>query len=146
VWFHHSHQYSPGRLPSVLIEEETTIGFHESSQKRTILVRHHPIQEDYVFRNSMLHYSSTLLIVTACFFAATRVSGVATIWSLVGSSLAFLIAFIIPFGCFMVIEKSVEGNDRHDRWITLAKTMLFVSVIGAVVCTWNRLSSWGDTM
>ena len=146
MWFHHSHQYSPGRLPSVLIEEETAIGFHESSQKRTILVRRHPIQEDYVFRNSMLHYSSTLLIVTTCFFAATRVSGVATIWSLVGSSLAFLIAFIIPFGCFMVIEKSVEGNDRHDRWITLATAMLFVSVIGAVVCTGNRLSSWGDTM
>lgn len=136
MWFHHSHQYSVDRLPSVLIEEET-----ESSQKRTILVRNHPIQEDYVFRNSMLHYSSTLLIVTTCFFAATRVSGVATIWSLVGSSLAFLIAFIIPFGCFVVIEKSVEGNDRHDRWITLAKAMLILSVIGAVVCTWNRLSS-----
>jgi hypothetical protein len=46
----------------------------------------------------------------------------------------------------MVIEKSVEGNDRHDRWITLAKAMVFFSEIGAVVCTWNRLSSWGDTM
>ena len=35
--------------------------------------------------------------------------GVAEIWSLIGSSLAFLIAFILPFGCFIVIENGVEG-------------------------------------
>ena len=106
------------------------------------MIRDQPIQQDYVFRNSVLHYGSTLLIVTYSFIGATRVAGVATIWSLVGSSLAFFIAFILPFASFIVIEKGVaEGSDRLDVWIKLAKSMLAVSIVGAVVCTWNRLSS-----
>ena len=113
-----------------------------SAFQTTILIRDQPIQQDYVFRNSILHYGSTLLIVTYCFIGATRVAGVATIWSLVGSSLAFFIAFILPFASFIVIEKNVtDGNDRFDGWIKLAKVMLVVSIVGAVVCTWNRLSS-----
>lgn len=113
-----------------------------AARKTTILIRDQPIQQDYVFRNSVLHYGSTLLIVTYSFIGATRVAGVATIWSLVGSSLAFFIAFILPFASFIVIEKGVaEGSDRLDVWIKLAKSMLAVSIVGAVVCTWNRLSS-----
>ena len=107
----------------------------------TILIRDQPIQQDYVFRNSLLHYGSTLLILTYCFIGATRVAGVATIWSLVGSSLAFFIAFILPFASFIVIERGVaEENDRFDGWIKLAKVKLAISIVGAVVCTWNRLS------
>ena len=69
-------------------------------------------------------------------------AGVATIWSLVGSSLAFFIAFILPFASFIVIEKGVaDGNDRLDGWINIAKVMLAVSIVGAVICTWNRLST-----
>lgn len=70
-------------------------------------------------------------------------TGVATIWSLVGSSLAFFIAFILPFASFVVIEKGVAGSDRRDGWIKLAKVMLVLSIFGAVVCTWNRLTSVG---
>ncbi len=61
----------------------------------------------------MMHYGSTLLIVMCCYFGATKVEGVAEIWSLIGSSLAFLIAFILPFGCFIVIENGVR--DKIDR-------------------------------
>ena len=50
-----------------------------SAFQTTILIRDQPIQQDYVFRNSILHYGSTLLIVTYCFIGATRVAGVATI-------------------------------------------------------------------
>ncbi len=114
-----------------------------ATRTTTTSIRDQPIriQRDF-FRNSIFHYGSTLLIVTYCFIGATRVAGVATIWSLVGSSLAFFIAFILPFASFIVIEKNVtDGNDRFDGWIKLAKVMLAVSIVGAVVCTWNRLSS-----
>ena len=58
--------------------------------------------------------------------------GVAEIRSLIGSSLAFLIAFILPFGCFIVIENGVEGSDRHDGWIRAAEAMLVLSIVGAM--------------
>mmetsp|Transcript_25666 Transcript_25666/g.32803 ORF Transcript_25666/g.32803 Transcript_25666/m.32803 type:complete len:90 (+) Transcript_25666:2-271(+) len=88
-----------------------------------------------------MHYGSTLMIVVCCYIGATKVEGVAEIWSLIGSSLAFLIAFILPFGCFIVIENGVEGSDRHDGWIKAAAAMLVLSIVGAVVCTWNRIAS-----
>eukprot|EP00985_Skeletonema_marinoi_P005966 scaffold2586_cov256-Skeletonema_marinoi.AAC.3 len=170
VWFHHSHhrsnsaetehicwnalhRFNKSEAPQDAaitteheIEEIETQPLNDedesAARKTTILIRDQPIQQDYVFRNSVLHYGSTLLIVTYCFIGATRVAGVATIWSLVGSSLAFFIAFILPFASFIVIEKGVaEGSDRFDGWIKLAKVMLAVSIVGAVVCTWNRLSS-----
>jgi len=84
-----------------------------SPRRNSILIRSDPIQRDWVFRNSMMHYGSTLLIVMCCYFGATKVEGVAEIWSLIGSSLAFLIAFILPFGCFIVIENGVR--DKIDR-------------------------------
>jgi hypothetical protein len=81
------------------------------------------------------------MIVVCCYIGATKVDGVAIIWSLIGSSLAFVIAFILPFACFIVIENGVEANDRHDGWIKLATVMLVLSVVGAVVCTWNRFAN-----
>eukprot|EP00986_Skeletonema_menzelii_P021188 scaffold33555_cov177-Skeletonema_menzelii.AAC.2 len=170
VWFHHSHHRSNSAetehicwnalhkfnknetpLDAAItteqeieeIETQPLNDEHDSSApKPTILIRDRPIQQDYVFRNSVLHYGSTLLIVTYCFIGATRVAGVATIWSLVGSSLAFFIAFILPFASFIVIEKGVtDGNDRLDGWISIARVMLAVSIVGAVICTWNRLST-----
>eukprot|EP00986_Skeletonema_menzelii_P019549 scaffold28406_cov143-Skeletonema_menzelii.AAC.1 len=114
---------------------------HMSPGRNSILIRKDAIQRDWVFRNSMIHYGSTLMIVVCCYIGATKVEGVAEIWSLIGSSLAFLIAFILPFGCFIVIENGVEGSDRHDGWIRAAVVMLVLSVVGAVVCTWNRFAS-----
>eukprot|EP00577_Skeletonema_sp_RCC1716_P007079 CAMPEP_0113376668 /NCGR_PEP_ID=MMETSP0013_2-20120614/2750_1 /TAXON_ID=2843 ORGANISM="Skeletonema costatum, Strain 1716" /NCGR_SAMPLE_ID=MMETSP0013_2 /ASSEMBLY_ACC=CAM_ASM_000158 /LENGTH=561 /DNA_ID=CAMNT_0000258761 /DNA_START=89 /DNA_END=1774 /DNA_ORIENTATION=- /assembly_acc=CAM_ASM_000158 len=112
-----------------------------SPGRNSILIRKDAIQRDWVFRNSMMHYGSTLMIVVCCYIGATKVEGVAEIWSLIGSSLAFLIAFILPFGCFIVIENGVEGSDRHDGWIKAAAAMLVLSIVGAVVCTWNRIAS-----
>jgi len=171
VYFHHSHHRSTTSEPENIcwnalhrfnknetardatiatedeideIEAQPIDDEHEPiTRKNSILIRDHPIQQDYVFRNSILHYGSTLLIVVYCFIGATRVTGVATIWSLVGSSLAFFIAFILPFASCVVIEKGVAGSDRRDGWIKLAKVMLVLSIFGAVVCTWNRLTSVG---
>ena len=112
-----------------------------SPGRNSILIRNDAIQRDWVFRNSMIHYGSTLMIVVCCYVGATKVEGVAEIWSLIGSSLAFLIAFILPFGCFIVIENGVEGSDRHDGWIQVSVAMLVLSIVGAIVCTWNKFAS-----
>ena len=67
--------------------------------------------------------------------------GVAEIWSSIWTRLAFLTAFILPFSCFIVIENGVEGSDRRDGWIRAAVAMLVLSIVGAVVCTWNRFAN-----
>lgn len=137
-------------IDEIVMDQDTTATTPErkspllssmSPGRNSILIRKDAIQRDWVFRNSMIHYGSTLMIVVCCYVGATKVEGVAEIWSLIGSSLAFLIAFILPFGCFIVIENSVEGSDRHDRWIKASVAMLVLSIVGAVVCTWNRFAS-----
>eukprot|EP00578_Thalassiosira_sp_NH16_P013394 CAMPEP_0181107494 /NCGR_PEP_ID=MMETSP1071-20121207/17117_1 /TAXON_ID=35127 /ORGANISM="Thalassiosira sp., Strain NH16" /LENGTH=425 /DNA_ID=CAMNT_0023191015 /DNA_START=449 /DNA_END=1723 /DNA_ORIENTATION=+ len=86
----------------------------------TVLIRHKSIQKDYVFPNSFAHYGSTLVITVACYLGAVAVTGVATVWSFIGSSLAFFIAFILPCACFIVMENAVptiaEGGDRNNKW------------------------------
>lgn len=113
------------------------------SQKRpSVLLRRTNIQEDFVFRNTLTHYGSTLLIVAACYLGATVITGVAVVWSIVGSSLAFFIAFILPSACFTVMEAAVptvaEGGDRHETWIQLAWVFLIFSIVGTVICTINN--------
>ena len=51
----------------------------------SVLIRHDPIQHDYIFRNTLAHYGSTLLITTTCYLGAVAVSGVAAVWSFIGS-------------------------------------------------------------
>jgi len=108
----------------------------------SLVIRHDPIQSDYIFRNTALHYGSTLLITITCYLGAVAVQGVAVIWGFIGSSFGFLIAFILPCGCFVVIESAVptsldDKGDRHDKWIKVAWVILVCSVIGAIVCTIN---------
>lgn len=118
--------------------------------ERTSLLRHDPIQKDRVFRNPVVHYGSTLLIVVACYVGAVAVDGVAIVWSLCGSSMAFLIAFIIPAACFLRIEHATSQSVVLDGllpmlplpagWIPFAWALLVFATAGAIVCTYNTVS------
>ena len=136
-------------VTEILPEEDIGLGLVESPSRRrsTVLIRHDPIQSDYIFRNTLAHYGSTLLITTTCYLGAVAVSGVATVWSFIGSSMAFFIAFILPCGCFLVIESAVptiaEGGDRHEKWIKVAWAILVFSVLGAIICTVNNTVGFG---
>ena len=132
-------------LPGELELEEENDDNHPSphlGRRSSVLIRHDPIQSDYIFRNTLAHYGSTLLITTTCYLGAVAVSGVAVVWSFIGSSMAFFIGFILPCGCYIVIESAVptiaEGGDRKDGWIRLAWAILIFSIVGALVCTVNN--------
>lgn len=115
--------------------------------KSSVLIRHDPIQSDYIFRNTLAHYGSTLLITIVCYLGAVAVSGVAVVWSFIGSSMAFCIGFILPCGCFVVIESVVptvaEGGDRQCKWVRIAWAILVFSIVGAAVCTINSIVGIG---
>lgn len=70
-------------------------------------------------------------------------------WSYVGSSMVFLIAFVLPFGCFVEIEGIVttkrERGDREEEWIGLSRVILAFPVVGTVVCVANNaMGLWGQ--
>jgi amino acid permease len=109
----------------------------------TVLIRRLPIQGDSVFRNPLAHYGTTLLIVTACYVGAVAVSGVAVVWSFIGSSMAFFISFMLPCGSYIIIENAVPSFDRWCASVRLAWTMLVVSIVGAAVCTINSIRGFG---
>jgi hypothetical protein len=63
--------------------------------------------------------------------------------SFIGSSMAFLISFILPCGSFIVIESELptvkDGGDRQETWLKVAWIILVFASIGAVVCTLNSV-------
>ena len=74
----------------VPVEEETLLVANESKAATNKSKR--PTLMD----NQVIHYAATIGIASTCYLAAIRVPGVAVVWSVCGSSLAFLIAFILP--------------------------------------------------
>jgi hypothetical protein len=48
--------------------------------RTSLILRHEPIQKDYVFRNTCAHFGSTLLIIGICYCGAVLVRGVAYVW------------------------------------------------------------------
>ena len=61
--------------------------------------------------------------------------------SFIGSSMAFIIAFILPCWSFVAIESEVSDHKRKRTWVTVAWLILVFSVVGAVTCTTNSLLS-----
>lgn len=57
--------------------------------------------------------------------------------------MAFVIAFILPCGSFIVIENEVTSRkqcgDRKEIFLILAWIILIFSAVGAIVCTLNSL-------
>ncbi|GMI23358.1 hypothetical protein TeGR_g4161 [Tetraparma gracilis] len=77
------------------------------------------------------HVTSTLAIAGICYFAATSVPGVSTVWSICGSSLGIIIAYILPSLCYLKIRSRKAMNVR----LVGAWMLLVVSVFLMIVCT-----------
>ena len=56
---------------------------------------------------------------------------------------AFVIAFILPCGSFIVIENQIptaqDGGDREESWVKIAWGIFTFAIIGTVTCTMNTL-------
>lgn len=109
--------------------------------EQTALVREEPIQADPVFRNHWIHYGSTLVIIATCYLGAALVPSVAIVWSLCGSCMAFLIAFILPTLYYLVIRKK-EHLSLDTTWgrVAFSWIVLVTSIVSAVLCTINTIA------
>uniref|UniRef100_A0A7S4VL45 Amino acid transporter transmembrane domain-containing protein n=2 Tax=Ditylum brightwellii TaxID=49249 RepID=A0A7S4VL45_9STRA len=102
-----------------------------------VLDTHHEGDEEHQQHSNptlseyFVHISSTAAIVLVCFFTAVAVPGVATVWSICGSSMSIIIGFIVPAGCYLKIRSRKKINPRFvGAW-----TLLFFSTVTGCVCT-----------
>jgi amino acid permease len=93
-----------------------------------------PLQKDLLFLNPWVHYGSTIGIVSACYIGAVAAPGVAMVWSLCGSFMAFLISFILPTACYIKIN-AVQNIPEHFLWIWFSWFLLALSCVAATACT-----------
>ena len=85
-------------------------------------------------RNPYVHYGTTLAIVIVTYLGAVVAPGVALVWSLCGSSMAFLISFILPSACYLEI-----GNGMDSDYRIFSSALLIIAVVGAIACTIQTL-------
>ena len=84
-------------------------------------------------RENIVILISTVGIILTCYIAAVCAPGVGIVWSICGSSMAFIIAFILPCTCYIQIRCKKIGHRNHR--ILISWFILIFSVIGAVACT-----------
>lgn len=88
---------------------------------------------------SWLFVETTLMIGTNLFLANV-VKSVLTLWTVLGSTVSFMIAFTFPGAFFYTIRKKRKTRCRNR----LALTLSSVSVILVFVCTWQCIAHIND--
>jgi hypothetical protein len=89
--------------------------------------------------NDVIHYAATIGIATTCYLAAIRVPGVAVVWSLCGSFMAFLIAFILPAACYLEIQRTHPTHESKG-WLWFSWVLLVAATISSIACTIQSIS------
>lgn len=86
------------------------------------------------------YYGTTLGIGTVSFVGAVMAPGVAFVWNFCGSSMAFLIAFILPASCYLsIIRRNNHPTKEEKSWIYFSCFLIVFSVAGATACTWRTI-------
>jgi amino acid permease len=99
------------------------------------------IKRSTLMDNPIIHYVTTFGIATTCYVAAVRAPGVAVVWSLCGSSLAFFIAFILPAACYLKIQRTHPSRES-PAWIWFSWALLVASVMASIACTIQTISQF----
>jgi len=97
----------------------------------------HKEKSTHDWKEKLTHVGSTIAISVATYLVAISVPGVATVWSICGSSMAIWIAFIVPTGCFLKIrEHKGLTTEALGAWI-----LLLISIVAMIVCTRQAIIS-----
>lgn len=83
------------------------------------------------------HVSLTYLLLFLCLICAAYLRSVATIWSLMGSSAALLIAYILPAICYLRIRR----HKRFNRVKIGAWLLLISSVLMLILCSYEAITA-----
>ena len=98
---------------------------------------HHKVA---ILDNTLIHYGATFVLFSSCYMVAVRVPGVAVVWSILGCSLGYLVAFILPSALYLKIQKryrcpSFASRNKNGAWVWFSWILLVTSLVATVVCT-----------
>ena len=82
----------------------------------------------------VVHRLTTFAIILACYIAAVLAPGVAIVWDIAGSSMAFLIQFILPALCYIRLKIRAGASSRSNNLIW-AHILLCFGTVTAILCT-----------
>jgi len=85
--------------------------------------------------NPFVHYGATFGITLVTYVGASMAPGVAIVWSLCGSSMAFVVSFILPAACYLELEKKMPAPSGTFWTRLLANFLILFSLVGMVACT-----------
>ena len=89
-----------------------------------------------IIDNTYIHYTSTLFIIGTCYMVAVHVPGVAVVWSILGCSMGFLIAFILPSLCYLKIQQRYPNHALTSKaWVWFSWILLCTASVALVACT-----------
>jgi len=88
------------------------------------------------------HYGSTAMLLLVCYGCAVAAPGVAFVWSLCGSGMAFAIGFILPGACFLRIQRKYCSSSADLSWSMRSRrttvgawALVVAATVAAVACT-----------
>lgn len=116
------HEETP--LLASIIEED-----HDEEEQ----LQHERLPFD-IFDSPYVHYGSTFGIVVLCFVGAAVAPGVAAVWSICGSSMAFVIAFLLPAACYLKIQQR-QRDPQGLVWRLFSWFLIIFSIVGSIACT-----------
>lgn len=79
----------------------------------------------------VIHLLATFIIGSLAYVAAVAVPGVEFVWSILGSTIAFFIGFIMPSACYL----KIRGHKGFTKTNVGAFCLLVISSIFTVLCT-----------
>lgn len=96
-------------------------------------------QKVAILDNTLIHYGATFFLFASCYMVAVRVPGVAVVWSILGCSLGYLVAFILPSALYIKIQQryppSFASSRKNGAWVWFSWILLVTSMVATVVCT-----------
>ena len=133
-----SNPYSEG-------QQGDSVSAHHATERTLLIDPLHRRSDSLEERLSLVghpaaHYGSTLAIVVVCYMAAVVAPGVAFVWSLCGSGMAFAIAFVLPGAYFLQIQRKYGCGDGRRAWSALAWVLVLIPTVAAVACTFQTIS------
>ena len=106
--------------------------------------RYHKVN---IIENNCIHYSSTFMIFASCYMVAVRVPGVAVVWSILGCSMGYLVAFILPSVCYLkIIKRYPDHGLRSNSLLWFSWILLLTSIVATVACTSETIRGMRESM
>jgi amino acid permease len=100
-----------------------------------------PVDEGYdiVVTQSSSRYLLTFGLVVLALFISQAVPGVSTVWSIAGSTLSIIIAFLLPSYAYISLWRQLGASRESDPNVMAAYGLFIFSIFMIIVCTFQTM-------